>query len=100
MAETIESPVQLFEFLDQHKLRLELSIFDLATLLGVINQALDELGPDRDTVRGVDEVSQGMIDGFWLHLEELSERIAEALKALPQFDASLLNEVVGGTVEF
>ncbi len=92
MPKTIATPDELFEHLDTHTIPLELSVIELATLSGVVKQAIEELGADKNLVRGTNEVSQRMIDEFWTHLYELDIRLEGALKALPSFDASALND--------
>ena len=90
--QTITTTDELFEHIESQVVQLELSIFDLATLKGVVDTALGELYSEKDSVRGSNEVSQRMIDGFWEHLVSLSERIGTLLAAQTPFDASSLNE--------
>ena len=92
MVTKIETPGELLQHLETNEYSMRLSIFDIATLKGVVDQAIQELGPLADTVVGSNEASEVMIQGFWDHLYLLSGRLQEALNSFEPFDASALNE--------
>ena len=92
MAKQILTAAQLVQHLETSEYKMRLSIFDIATLKGVVDQAIQELGPSADTVVGANEASEAMIQGFWDHLYLLSGRLQEALNSFEPFDASALNE--------